>query len=242
MSDCQCQSRGSIHVITGPMFSGKTTELFRLVRRHKLAGKRVVIVKSAKDYRFDELQACTHDMNKMEAISSYELGMIFNQIKEYDVIGIDEGQFFPDILLYSQELANMGRTVIIAALNGDYRQKPFPNAANLFSIAEKIEKLSAVCQGCGQSASFTTRILDNAMDDDKLELIGGKETYKALCRVCLLEQGRQKESIENIQPYTGICRHENVVINLTDDEVISMNGKIIEENGILSYRGNECNA
>ncbi|KAL3093213.1 hypothetical protein niasHT_022663 [Heterodera trifolii] len=192
MSDCQCHQRGSIHLIIGPMFSGKTTELFRLAQRYILAGRKVAVVKYALDTRYDESHACTHDKRKMEAISATKMEDAFEELNKFDVIGIDEGQFFKDIVKYAQELANTGKTVIIAALNGDYRQEPFQNVAMLIPLAEKIEKLSAVCR-CGQSASFTFRMSECT----KLEMIGGQELYRALCRTCVVEYNRVKEQLLN---------------------------------------------
>jgi len=182
MSDCQCDSRGLIHLILGPMFSGKTTELFRLTKRYSLAGKRVVVVKYSKDNRYDLSHACTHDLNKMEAIAALNIGDVMEQIDSFDVVGIDEGQFFQDVVQCAEDLANSGKVVIIAALNGDYQQKPFQNITSLFSMAEKIEKLSAVCRSCGHSASFTFRTLQST----EREVIGGEDIYQAICRHCLL--------------------------------------------------------
>jgi len=220
---CACWSIGSIHLIIGPMFSGKTTELFRLVRRHKLAGKEVVVVKSSKDNRFDKVQACTHDMNKMEAITSYDIASIHEELKRYDVIGIDEGQFFEDIAYFAEKLANSGRTVIIAALNGDYRQKSFQTVTSLFSISDKIEKLSAVCHTCGHSASFTYRISEST----ELEVIGGKEAYLAVCRSCLIIKTNRKGN--DIQKSK---KRRTTEIKLSNDEELK----------IANFRGNECNA
>ncbi|KAI1693111.1 thymidine kinase domain-containing protein [Ditylenchus destructor] len=174
---------GFIQLITGPMFSGKTTELFRLTKRYSLAGKKVVIVKYARDIRFHPTMACTHDLNKMEAISAINLEDVYLILQKYDIIGIDEGQFFNDLVPLTQELANNGKIVIISALNGDYQQKPFQNIALLLSVAEKVDKLSAVCQKCGLSASFTYRKVKSELR----EIIGGEEIYQAVCRGCLLK-------------------------------------------------------
>jgi len=190
MSDCQCTARGLIHIILGPMFSGKTTELFRLTNRFRLAGKKSVVVKYSRDDRYDIGMACTHDLNKMEAISAVSLADVFDELLQYDVIGLDEGQFFDDVVPYAQTLANEGKTVIIAALNGDYQQKPFNNITLLFALAEKIEKLSAVCISCGNSASFTHRTLKST----KREVIGGGEIYQAVCRSCYISLNREDQS------------------------------------------------
>ncbi|KAK0400143.1 hypothetical protein QR680_003375 [Steinernema hermaphroditum] len=146
--------RGGIHMIVGPMFSGKSTELFRQLNRYELAGKKTVLVKYAKDNRYDSEMASTHDAKKMKALKALRLSDVINTIQQYQVIGVDEGQFFDDIVTISEALANMGKTVIIAALDGDFRREPFPTIARLYSLSEKVE------------------------------VIGGVEMYEAVCRRC----------------------------------------------------------
>jgi len=202
------------------------------VRRHRLAGKRVVMVKSGKDKRFDDVEACTHDMSKMKALSALNITEVLDSLFNYEVIGIDEGQFFPDIVPMARKLADHGKTVIIAALNGDYRQKPFESVVELFSLAEKIEKLSAVCHNCGHSASFTSRLLH----DTNLELIGGKEAYRALCRLCLV--ARNGESENDVHNDTISMGHLKKV-PFTVSEPLVQNGV---NQSPIKCRGNECNA
>uniref|UniRef100_A0A0N4ZTK0 Thymidine kinase n=1 Tax=Parastrongyloides trichosuri TaxID=131310 RepID=A0A0N4ZTK0_PARTI len=180
MDFSNCYNNGMIHLIVGPMFSGKSTELFRLTNRHILAGKSVIIVKYEKDNRYDEELASTHDKRTMKAISALHLKNILDQIKNYDVIGIDEGQFFDDIVEVCEYLANMGKVVIVAALDGDFQRRPFKNITNIYPLCEKIEKLSAVCRSCGGFASFTFRTIMNS----EVEVIGGNDIYKAVCRSC----------------------------------------------------------
>lgn len=191
VEECQCHTRGYVHLIIGPMFSGKTTELFRLAQRHTLAGRKVAVIKYKHDTRYDATQACTHDRRKMRALVAENIEEVFEKVRGYDVIGIDEGQFFKDLVKYAQKLADLGKTVIVAALNGDYRQQPFPNIATMIPLAEKIEKLSAVCR-CGQSASFTFRMSDST----QVEVIGGEEIYRAVCRSCVIEYKKAKRMLE----------------------------------------------
>ncbi|CAD5218744.1 unnamed protein product [Bursaphelenchus okinawaensis] len=188
-------SNGSIHLIVGPMFSGKTTELFRLSNRYSLAGKRVVVVKYARDTRYDDLMVCTHDLRKMDAISAVKVNDVWDELIKHDVIGIDEGQFFDDVVECAEQLADMGKTVIIAALDGDFQRKPFPNIATLFPLAEKVDKVNAVCR-CGDDASFTLR----TVKCNQVEVIGGKEMYEAVCRTCYHEQvALQKKYDEEVK-------------------------------------------
>lgn len=184
-------SNGSIHLIVGPMFSGKTTELFRLSNRYSLAGKKVCIVKYARDTRYDNVMVCTHDLRKMDAISAVKVNDAWNDLCKHDVIGIDEGQFFDDVVECAERLADMGKTVIIAALDGDFRRKPFPNIATLFPLAEKVDKVNAVCK-CGDDASFTLRTVKCS----QREVIGGKEMYEAVCRNCYHEQVAAQKSYD----------------------------------------------
>ncbi|KAF7638612.1 Thymidine kinase [Meloidogyne graminicola] len=204
MSECVCYQRGSIQLIIGPMFSGKTTELFRLATRHTLAGRSVAIIKYRHDTRYDATYACTHDYRKMEAFIAETIEEVYELIKNNDVIGIDEGQFFKDLVKYSQYLADNGKIVIIAALNGDYKQEPFPNVTKLIPLAEKIEKLNAVCN-CGQSASFTFRLSSNK----KIEIIGGQELYRAMCRQCVIQNTKEKENRNEINKIKGKFPLEN---------------------------------
>ncbi|KAE9550690.1 hypothetical protein FO519_006091 [Halicephalobus sp. NKZ332] len=179
-SRCSCKQNGCIRLILGPMFSGKTTEMFRLCTRQKLAGKNVTIVKYAGDVRYDENMASTHDCKKMEAIAAKEIKEVFHDLEEADVIGIDEGQFFPDIVECAEQLANLGKIVFIAGLDGDFRREPFPCIARLLAFAENAYKLTAVCKRCGQAAPFTHRKIET----NQIEVIGGEETYMAVCRDC----------------------------------------------------------
>ncbi|KAI6231384.1 Thymidine kinase, cytosolic [Aphelenchoides besseyi] len=178
--NCENNSRGSINLIVGPMFSGKTTELLRQCRRHTLAKRRVVIVKYKKDTRYDDVMICTHDSLKMDGLRAIRLDDVWDKLMDSDVIGIDEGQFFEDVVEGAELLANRGKTVIVAALDGDYQRNQFESIAKLVPLAEKVEKITAVCQFCGHSASFTLRTIAS----DVREVIGGAEMYQAVCRRC----------------------------------------------------------
>jgi len=180
MSDSMSMSnnKGYITLIIGPMFSGKTTELIRLIKRATIAGKKCVVVKYDKDIRYgDELH--THDL--VEYIASYkcnDLNQLQEIYKEYDVIAIDEGSFIKNINMVD-EWANNGKIIYISALDADFNRNPFANITNLIAKTEVIIKLSAICK-CGENASFTYRKNDNV----NLEVIGGSEIYNALCRTC----------------------------------------------------------
>ena len=174
--------RGSIHLIVGGMYTGKSSELQRLIRRHVIAKDKCVIVKSFEDTRYSmEPLVVTHDGRSESAIVSTNLLDVFDKIKHYDVIGIDEGQFFEYIPQIAQILACLfNRKVIIAALNGTFEQKPFDCVSRLYPLADTITKLDAVCHYCHSTANFSKRI----SNDTEEKVIGGVDKYVAVCRKC----------------------------------------------------------
>lgn len=140
------------------MFSGKSTELIRRLKRYQIARYPCLIVKYAKDIRYDLESIATHDQQTLKAISADKLKNLKVNLSDYDVIGIDEGQFFPDIVEFSEEMANKGKTVVIAALDGTFQRKAFASILELIPLSEHVVKLNAVCMTCFGDGSFTKRI------------------------------------------------------------------------------------
>lgn len=171
---------GNIQVVLGPMFSGKSTELIRRIRRYIAAQQKCLILKYTKDTRYHTNNIATHDQIMCEAIPCAQLRNFESTALEHDVIGIDEGQFFPDIAEFCEQLANAGKTVIVAALDGDFRRQPFGRILDLIPISEDVLKLKAVCVQCHGDASFSKRIVES----EQIELIGGADKYIASCRNC----------------------------------------------------------
>lgn len=172
---------GQIQLILGPMFSGKSTELIRRLKRYEVAQYKVLIVKYAKDTRYDETRIATHDRQLMAAVSATALGHLDDAaLDDADVIGVDEAQFFPDVLDFAEKMSNCGKIVLLAALDGTYQRKPFPNILELVALAENVIKLSAVCMNCFGEAAFTKR----TSADEEIEVIGGADKYMAVCRKC----------------------------------------------------------
>ncbi|KAI2658928.1 Thymidine kinase, cytosolic [Labeo rohita] len=174
------KTRGQIQVIFGPMFSGKSTELMRRVRRFQVAQYSCLLIKYAKDTRYSEKGMATHDMSTMEAVPANRLQDIRALALQACVIGIDEGQFFPDTVEFCEEMANMGKTIIVAALDGTFQRKPFGNILNLVPLAESVVKLNAVCMQCFKEAAYTKRL----GAEKEVEVIGGADKYHAVCRAC----------------------------------------------------------
>ena len=171
----------SIEVIAGSMFSGKTEELIRRLKRAKIARLKVEIFKPAIDTRYSVAEVVSHDENSILSTPVESSGNIMLLTSDVDVIGIDEAQFFDAGLIeVSIALANLGIRVIIAGLDMDFKGKPFGPIPGLMAVADHITKVHAICMRCGDVAQFSHR-LSNA---DKLVLLGEKNEYEPLCRSC----------------------------------------------------------
>eukprot|EP00455_Lapot_gusevi_P031526 TRINITY_DN3421_c0_g1_i3.p1 TRINITY_DN3421_c0_g1~~TRINITY_DN3421_c0_g1_i3.p1 ORF type:complete len:310 (+),score=85.02 TRINITY_DN3421_c0_g1_i3:138-1067(+) len=184
-------SRGQIQLIFGPMFSGKTGELFRRLRRYTVAKKKCLLIKYSRDTRYSVEQASTHDQQQLHATPCERLSEISQQALDADVIGIDEGQFFPDIVEFSESMANEGKVVIVGCLDGTFQRKPFGRVLELVPLAEHLTKLTSVCMICQSEAAFSKR-LGSEMD---IEVIGGADKYIAVCRQCYMHDSSSSPSL-----------------------------------------------
>jgi thymidine kinase len=180
----QSQRKGWIEVIAGCMFSGKTEELIRRLKRSKIAKQQVEIFKPAIDIRYDEVNIVSHDATSIQSTPVPASSNIMLLGHGTDVIGIDEAQFFDDQLPYvCQELANQGTRVIVAGLDMDYLGQPFGPIPHLMAIADYVTKVHAVCMHCGDLATHSYRTVDNEL----IIHLGEKESYIPLCRGCYVE-------------------------------------------------------
>lgn len=178
---------GSIEVIAGSMFSGKTEELIRRLKRAKIARLKVEIFKPAIDTRYSVAEVVSHDENSILSTPVESSGNIMLLTGDVDVIGIDEAQFFDNGLIdVSITLANMGIRVIIAGLDMDFKGKPFGPIPGLMAVADHITKVHAICMRCGDVAQFSHRL----SKADKLVLLGEKDEYEPLCRSCFTKATR----------------------------------------------------
>ncbi|MEA1939849.1 MAG: thymidine kinase [Candidatus Caldatribacteriota bacterium] len=179
---------GWIEVICGSMFSGKSEELIRRVRRVQIAKKKVQVFKPAIDNRYEIQYIYSHNGSKVEAININNSSDIQKKLKpDTEVVAVDEVQFFDDnIIDISQKLADQGKRIIIAGLDQNFRGEPFGPVPQLLAIAEYIDKLQAICMVCGKSASRTQRLINGhpAKYSDPTILVGAKESYEARCRRC----------------------------------------------------------
>lgn len=182
---------GKIELILGPMFSGKSTRLIEQMRKYVYKAKKTIMVKYYADQRYSEKsEVVTHDLIKYDSINCKLLGNSFDALKQYDVIGIDEGQFFADLVEVCEELALMGKIILIAALNGDFRMEPFPVIQRIISKSDKIKLLKAYCFNCHKDAKFSLRIVKS----NETVLIGAGEAYKPACRECHVFFSKQREN------------------------------------------------
>ena len=172
---------GWIEVIAGCMFSGKTEELIRRIRRAEIARQKVAIFKPKIDNRYSSDHIVSHSEAKLKSTVVERPSEILERTRDAQVVGIDEGQFFDmGLVEVAEHLANQGRRVIIAGLDQDYRGKPFEPMPQLLAVAEYITKTLAICMVCGNPADRTQR----TTPANERVLVGAKDVYEARCRRC----------------------------------------------------------
>lgn len=180
---------GWIEVIAGSMFSGKTEELIRRLKRARFANLKVEIFKPVVDTRYSEREVVSHDANIILSTPVQTASNILLLVNDVDVVGIDEAQFFDKGLAdVCNSLADKGIRVIVAGLDMDYKGRPFGPIPALFSIAEYITKVHAICMRCGNLAHYSYR----KTDIDKLVVLGEKDNYEPLCRSCYRKATKTK--------------------------------------------------
>jgi len=179
-------SQGSIEVICGSMFSGKTEELIRRLVRAKIAKQQVQVFKPAIDIRFAAEKVKSHAGADFDAVPVERAEEILKKFaKDTTVVGIDEAQFLdPGIIEVVQQLAEDGVRVLVAGLDMDFRGEPFGSMPTLLSMAERVDKLHAICMVCGDEASRTQRLVNGqpARHDEPIVIVGAAEMYEARCR------------------------------------------------------------
>ena len=180
---------GWIECICGSMFSGKSEELLRRIKRGIIAKQKVLLFKPSIDNRYEENMVSTHNGNSYESVNIDKAEQIYDYIidKKYDIIGIDEVQFFDEkIVEVINKLADDGIRVIVAGLDMDFKAEPFHPMPEIMAVSEMVTKLHAVCNKCGKEASRSQRLIDGepARYDDPIVVIGASESYEARCRHC----------------------------------------------------------
>lgn len=180
-------TQGSIEVICGSMFSGKTDELIRRLVRATIAKQKVQVFKPAIDIRYAAEKVASHTGSTYEAIPVQKAAEIRSKLeKDTTVVGVDEAQFFdPEVVTVARELAARGVRVIVAGLDMDFRGEPFGAMPVLMAEAEDVTKLHAICMVCGGNASRTQRLVNGkpARYDEPIVIVGASELYEARCRL-----------------------------------------------------------
>ena len=172
---------GCIEVVCGSMFSGKTEELIRRLRRAQFANQKIALFKPTVDNRYSDVEVVSHDFHKLTSTPIKDPADMLKVGPEVKVVGVDEAQFFGDSLVeVCQTLANRGVRVIVAGLDMDYLGQPFGPMPRLMAVAEDVQKVHAICIKCGALATFSHR-LSKSQD---LVLLGEKDIYEPLCRDC----------------------------------------------------------
>ncbi len=173
-----------IQLIVGPMFAGKSSEMYRLLRREDKAKKSVLVLRHDVDNR----DFVTHDKATMpfEYTITPSLREVDSEVQNYDVIGVDEGQFFPQLVKYTNKWANEGRKVVVAGLSGTSEMKQWKSIRDLYGLADTVTRLNAVCSECGSDHGSYSYLIDGEKED--YLLIGDSNRYAALCRPCMLKK------------------------------------------------------
>jgi thymidine kinase len=170
---------GSLVILFGPMFSGKSSEGLRRLRRAEAAGLSALVIKYAKDQRYAN-DFSTHDRVTQPALATMELMQCLSTARKFAFILIDEGQFFSDLVPFCTQLVNEGKVLVIASLDSTFEMKRFGTAVELIPICDEVVKLTAICRGCGAPAPFSKRLVDAEQE----QLIGGEDLYAGVCRGC----------------------------------------------------------
>lgn len=199
-----------------------STELMRRVRRFQIAQYKCLVIKYAKDTRYSS-SFSTHDRNTMEALPACLLRDVAQEAMGVAVIGIDEGQFFPDIVDFCEMMANAGKTVIVAALDGTFQRKAFGSILNLVPLAESVVKLTAVCMECFREAAYTKRL----GLEKEVEVIGGADKYHSVCRLCYFKKS-------SVQP-AGPDNKENCPVLGQPGELASAVRKLFSPQQVLQH-------
>jgi len=175
------QRSGWIEVICGSMFSGKTEELIRRLKRAKIANQKVEVFKPTIDHRYSKKRVVSHDSNAVLSVPVKEASEILDLADGFSVIAIDEAQFFDDRLPQVCEmLALRGLRVLVAGLDMDFRGEPFGSMPQMMAMAEYVTKLHAICKHCGNLATHSYRLTA----EESTVMLGEEETYEARCRTC----------------------------------------------------------
>lgn len=189
-------------MICGSMFSGKTEELIRRLRRAQFANQKIEIFKPSIDKRYSDVEVVSHDFHKIVSKPVRSASEMLDIAPEVEVVGIDEAQFFGEELVdVCQELADRGVRIIAAGLDTDYLGKPFGPMPRLMAVAEDVQKVHAICVRCGNLANHSHRLSKSS----DLVVLGEKDLYEPLCRECYIKEMKGLQSATNLRDIISGC-------------------------------------
>lgn len=238
---------GTLEVITGSMFSGKSEELIRRIRRARYAKQKLLVFSPSIDNRYGENGIYSHDKSNFKAYSISNINQMYELLyanPDVEVIGIDEIQFFDKkIVEFCETCVSLGKRVVVAGLDLDFRAIPFEPLPYLMAIADKVDKLSAICTVCGNRAYASQRLIDSmpAYDDDPLVAIGSTEQYEARCRLHHIVRKRT-DILEKIEIIINLDNVDLTTINFKNENILDLVSKNTVKNikdSILNRRNNK---
>lgn len=210
---------GNFNLILGGMYSGKTSELVRRYKRHSIGGRHCLMIKYKNDTRYDDEMVVTHDKIKVHALVCEYLYELDNAVHDYDVICVDEVQFYKDAHIFIDKWANMGKIVEACGLSGTFLRNDFPIISKLIPLAENLTFLKAVCKETGEDAVYSN--INVAVDKDVTEVIGGSDKYNATDRKTFFSN-KSFYSFDLIKEYMKIYAasvHVDLDENILDDKL-----------------------
>ena len=230
-------NNGQINLILGCMFAYKTSELIRRYNRYSIGGKKCIMIKYKNDVRYDSEMVVTHDNIRVNAIVCEFLFEADKIVASYDVICIDEVQFYKDAHIFCDKWANDGKIIEVCGLNGTFERKPFKIISRLIPLAENITFLTAICKETGNDAIYSQLNTDTTGINEKTsELIGGSDKYSASDRQTYFKNNKSDHLQKFLKFYSKMNGFNNIdLMNFITNEMNDMDFKTIADNALKQY-------
>jgi len=230
-------NNGQINLILGCMFAYKTSELIRRYNRYSIGGKKCIMIKYKNDVRYDSEMVVTHDNIRVNAIVCEYLFEADKIVEAYDVICIDEVQFYKDAHIFCDKWANTGKIVEVCGLNGTFERKPFKIISKLIPLAENITFLTAICKETGNDAAYSQLNTDtNGINEKTSELIGGSDKYSASDRQTYFKNNKSDHLQKFLKTYAKMNGFKNIdLMNFVNETIKDLDFKTIADNALKQY-------
>lgn len=220
---------GTFNIILGSMWSGKTSELVRRYKRHTIGGRKCLMIKYKNDTRYDDEMVVTHDKIKVQGLVCEYLYEADDKVKEYDVVCVDEVQFYKDAHIFCDKWCNEGKIVEACGLNGTFNRTEFPIISKLIPLAENITFLKAVCKETGNDAVYSNINID--VENNVTEVIGGAEKYNAVDRQTFFNTNLKKENNtkNKLKEFLNIYIENKVTHIIVNDQISQLINEFVEK-------------